>query len=128
MKRLDQIEKDFRSALVSLEEALSTAMTDLEIDGSIQRFEFTYELFWKYMRIYLQREGIVANSPKECFKEAFRLGLIRDEASALQMIDDRNLTAHLYDKDASRAIFDRVKSTHCKLFRETLDRTTSPSR
>jgi len=34
----------------------------------------------------------------------------------LKMIDDRNLTVHLYDKDASRVIFERVKFVHTGLF------------
>jgi len=116
MKRLEQIKGDFHNALVSLEEAVSQAKSDLEIDGAIQRFEFTYELFWKLLKVYLQQEGIVANTPRECFKESYKLGLLGDEEKALKMIDDRNLTVHLYDKDASRVIFERVKFVHTGLF------------
>ena len=116
MKRLEQIKGDFRNALTSLEEAVSQAKSGLEIDGAIQRFEFTYELFWKLLKIYLQQEGIVANTPRECFKEGYKLGLLGDEEAALKMIDDRNLTVHLYDKDASLVIFERVKSVHTGLF------------
>jgi nucleotidyltransferase substrate binding protein (TIGR01987 family) len=122
MKRLDQIKDDFRHALTSLEEAVSQAKSDLEIDGSIQRFEFTYELFWKLLKTHLQREGIVANTLRECFKEAYKLGLLGDEEGALTMIEDRNLTVHLYDKDSSRTIFERIKSAHIEVFRATWDK------
>jgi nucleotidyltransferase substrate binding protein (TIGR01987 family) len=70
MKRLEQTENDFTNALKALEQAVSEATRDLEIDGAIQRFEFTYELFWKLLRAYLQEQGIIVNTPKECFKEA----------------------------------------------------------
>ena len=115
MKRLDQIKDDFRNALTSLEDAVSRAKSDLEIDGAIQRFEFTYELFWKLLKAHLQREGIVANTPRECFKEAYKLGLLGDEEAALKMIDDRNMTVHLYDKESSRAIFERIRTVHVEL-------------
>ena len=122
MKRLEQIESDFGKALKALEEALSQAESDLEVDGAIQRFEFTYELFWKLLRAYLQQEGIVVNTPKECFKEAYGLGILNSEDIALRMVDDRNLTVYLYDKETSREVFDRIKSLYIAFYREAFDR------
>ena len=46
--------KKFENAVVSLKEGASLAKNDLEKDGVIQRFEFTVELFWKTVKIYLQ--------------------------------------------------------------------------
>jgi nucleotidyltransferase substrate binding protein (TIGR01987 family) len=122
MKRLEQIESDFESALKSLEDAVSEAASELEIDGAIQRFEFTYELFWKFLKVHLQRQGIMVNTPKECFKEAFKLGILQDEETALRIVDDRNLTTHLYDKATSREVFGRIKSVYFKLYTEALGR------
>jgi nucleotidyltransferase substrate binding protein (TIGR01987 family) len=73
MKRFEQVKDDFERALKALEESVVEAESDLEIDGVIQRFEFTYELLWKLLKIYLEREGIIAKTPRECFKESFRL-------------------------------------------------------
>jgi nucleotidyltransferase substrate binding protein (TIGR01987 family) len=122
MKRLEQTENDFTNALKALEQAVSQATSDLEIDGAIQRFEFTYELFWKLLRAYLQQQGIVVNTPKECFKEAYKLGILQDEETALRIVDDRNLTTHLYDKATSREVFGRIKSVYLKLYTEALGR------
>ena len=71
---------------------------DLAIDASIQRFEFTYELCWKTMKRYLAPEGFPLTSPKEVFKELFRLGWMT-EGDGLwnQMLTDRNLTSHTYN-------------------------------
>ncbi|MBM4160396.1 MAG: nucleotidyltransferase [Ignavibacteria bacterium] len=122
MKRLEQIRSDFVNALKALEEAVSQATTDLEVDGAIQRFEFTYELFWKLLRAHLQQQGLVVNTPKECFKEAYRLRILPDEETALKMVDDRNLTTHLYDKPKSREVFERIKLTYVRLYNEALTR------
>ena len=37
--------ENLNNALDRLSEAVKTAKTDLEIDGTIQRFEFSFELF-----------------------------------------------------------------------------------
>ena len=122
MKKLEQTQNDFTNALRALEEAVLEATSDLEIDGAIQRFEFTYELFWKLLRAYLQQQGIIVNTPKECFKEAYKLGILQDEETALKIVDDRNLTTHLYDQVTSREVFGRIKSVYVKLYTEALDR------
>jgi nucleotidyltransferase substrate binding protein (TIGR01987 family) len=122
MKRLEQIKGEFRNALKALEEALSTARSDLEVDGAIQRFEFTYELFWKLLRAFLRQEGIAVDTPRECFKEAYRLALLKDEETALRMLEDRNLTVHLYDRKTLRSVFERIKSLYGPLFNEVLER------
>src|SRR4030066_131152 len=79
MKRFEQYMTDFNNALSALRDGTGAARSDLEIDGAIQRFEFTYELFWKLLKSYLQLQGILANTPKESFKEAFRIGLLEDQ-------------------------------------------------
>ena len=75
MKRLDQIRKDFGNALGALVEAVQQAQSDLEIDGAIQRFEFTFELFWKLLKAYLEHKGVLVRTPRDAFKEAFGIGL-----------------------------------------------------
>lgn len=122
MKRIEQVRDDFARALAALEDATKVAKNDLEIDGALQRFEFTFELFWKLLKLHLAGEGIVVNSPKQCLKEAFRLELLTEEDKALQMLDDRNMTVHLYDRRITREIFERVKSIYVGMYRDSLDR------
>lgn len=94
MKRFDEIREDFEKALERLDEAVHEASTELEEDGVIQRFEFTFELFWKFLKSHLLSEGIDCVSPRGCLKEAFRMGLIDDEETVLRMLEDRNMTAY----------------------------------
>lgn len=116
MKRLEQILEDFGNALRRLAEALSQSKTELEIDGTIQRFEFTFELFWKLLKIYLEIQGILCRSPRACLKEAYRIGIIEDEETVLKMMDDRNLSVHIYDQQTSREIFERIQERYQHIF------------
>lgn len=43
MKRGERLKRDFRRAVRRLEQAVQEAETELEQDGVIQRFEFTFE-------------------------------------------------------------------------------------
>lgn len=102
----------FSNAVVSLKEGTALAKNDLEKDGVIQRFEFTIELFWKTVKIYLQEQGIVTKTPKESLKSAFSIGLLKDEETMLNMLEDRNKTSHLYNKEVSEKIFQRIKNQY----------------
>ncbi len=118
MKRLNQILKDFSSAIDSLKQAVKEGQSELEIDGCLQRFEFTFELCWKSIKRFLDSEGILCRSPRQCLKEAYAYGLIKDEKTWLLMMEDRNSSTHLYDRKISREIFNRIQSTHLKEFEE----------
>ena len=81
-------------------------------DAAIQRFEYTFEAFWKFIREYLkEKEGIIANSPKSCFKEVFSLGFSSEEETvALQeMTDKRNDTSHTYKENVAQGIYEKLK-------------------
>lgn len=102
------IEK-FNKALSRLKIGIKKAKDQLDNDGVIQRFEFTFELLWKTLRIFLLSEGTITKSPKEALKESFRFGLIKDEEIFLDMLDDRNQTSHIYSEDVSKEIVRRIK-------------------
>ncbi|RLD17460.1 MAG: nucleotidyltransferase [Caldiserica bacterium] len=103
------------NAFKRLKEGVSEVKSELEKDGVIQRFEFTFELLWKCLKLYLEYKGIRVNTPRDSFKEAFRIGIIDDEENYLNMLEDRNKTSHIYDKKTADEIFDRIKDVYLKL-------------
>ncbi|KXS43392.1 nucleotidyltransferase substrate binding protein [Methanolobus zinderi] len=108
MEKLEMILGDARRALATLEEVLDEPFSLIVRDASIQRFEYTFEVTWKLIRQYLKdREGIVCNSPKSCFREAFKVDLVTEEETvkALQMTDDRNMTTHTYREEVADEIY-----------------------
>jgi nucleotidyltransferase substrate binding protein (TIGR01987 family) len=104
--------KKFKDSVQSLKEGIFQAQDELDKDGVIQRFEFTFELLWKTLKIFLEGEGIECLTPKECLKSAFRVGLIENEQIALDMLEDRNKTSHTYDKEESQKIFKKIEENY----------------
>lgn len=99
-----------KRAYYKLKEAVNSDIkSELERDGVIQRFEFTFDIFWKTLKIILRYKGIECFSPRDCIKIAFRNNIIPDDEIFLDMLEDRNLTSHIYDDDVVIQIFQRVK-------------------
>ncbi len=117
----------FKDAVKKLDEGIKQSRNQLDRDGVIQRFEFSFELLWKTMKLFLLDQGIITNSPKEALKETYRFGIITDEELFLDMLDDRNQTSHIYSEDMSKEIFIRIKKNYLasmkKLLKELKERT-----
>jgi len=103
---------NFERALKRLEEAVKKAKDDLDKDGVIQRFEFTIELLWKSFKAILNYLGIECYSPRSCIKEAFKAGIIGDDEIILDMLNDRNISSHVYSETTSEEIFRRIKEIY----------------
>lgn len=103
------------AAIKRLAEALKEGRANpLFIDGTIQRFEFVFELAWKAIQYTLGAEGITCTSPKDAIKKAFGSELIDDELLWLQMLDDRNRSSHTYDEISASEIYDRIGAYHAE--------------
>ena len=104
--------KKLIDAYKRLEEGIKQTRDELDKDGVIQRFEFTFELLWKALKIYLEYQGVIVKTPRDSFVEAFRINLFDDEKIFLDMLEDRNNTSHIYDKVSSEKIFNRIKKNY----------------
>jgi len=101
-RNLTNLEK----ALNRFKEVLQEPESTIVMDATIQRFEFSYELMWKTVKNFLEDvHGIRAVSPRQVFKEAYALSLIKDEDLFLEMIHSRNLLAHTYNEELAGEIY-----------------------
>lgn len=67
--------------------------------GIIQFFEMSFELAWNMVKDYLDEQGFVdIKSPKGALKKAFEVGIIENGHDWMDLLSDRNLTAHTYDE------------------------------
>lgn len=111
MERLRLKYMDAKRAVKTLEDILHEPYSVIIRDAAIQRFEYTFEAVWKFLKEYLrEKEGILCNSPKACFREVFGLGFLTEEATAafLEMTDRRNETAHTYKEEVAELIYHKL--------------------
>ena len=123
-QRFEERKQELKDAVLRLEEAIAQPENDMLRDSVIQRFEFSFELAWKTLQLYLERQGLEAGSPRQALKSAFAQGIISSEDEAdvwLKMQEDRNLTTHTYNEDLAKAIYKRIATTYVERLRAISD-------
>ncbi len=105
---------NFTNALIKFKEVVEKedfykkeGFGDIYLDIVVKRFEFTYEMAWKSLKRYLDFIGIDAKNPRSVFKEAYAQQIIKDENVWLDMIEQRNLSSHIYDETEIEEILDK---------------------
>jgi nucleotidyltransferase substrate binding protein (TIGR01987 family) len=94
-------------------------LSNLEKQGTIQAFEFTYELAWNVLRDYLVWQGIESLSgARDAIREAFKRDLIVDGGAWLSMLQDRNRTVHTYNEETANQILGQLRLVYAGLFIE----------
>jgi nucleotidyltransferase substrate binding protein (TIGR01987 family) len=91
-----------------LHDGLTQAKNQLERDGLIQRFEYTYELAWKTIKKILASKGIIANSPRDVFRAAAQLNIIDNPTLWFDFVDKRNMTTHVYKQELADDVLEIV--------------------
>ena len=92
--------QNFEKSLHYLETAMAIKDPDIiQKAGMIQFFEMSFELAWNTVKDYLEEQGFTeVRSPRSALKKGFETGLLKDGHSWMQLVDDRNITAHAYDE------------------------------
>ncbi len=68
------------------------------------------------MKDYLEAQGFSdVKSPRNAIKKSFETGLIADGHTWMELILDRNLTAHTYDEEKATEVEKLIKNKYFKL-------------
>jgi len=115
--------QNFQRAFLLLKEALEKDISDynqLEKEGLIQRFEYTFELAWKTLKDKLENDGIILSkiSPKVVVKTAYEAKYLNNAELWLKMIGDRNLMSHTYDFSKFEEIILTIKNQYLLLLND----------
>ncbi len=110
-------------ALSRLDHALAQPVNKFVRDSAIQRFEFTFELFWKSVKAYVEESGLEAFSPRDSLRAAFQVGVIQDSPEWFRMLEDRNLTSHTYNEATADTIYSHL-TTYARLMQQALEELT----
>lgn len=115
--RWQQRFKNFQRAFLLLREALEkdpAQLSQLEKEGIIQRFEYTFELAWKVLKDKMEYDGLEIDqiSPKVVVRQAYAAKYLDDAESWLRMIGDRNLMSHTYDFSKFEAVIKTLRAEY----------------
>ncbi len=91
--------KRYEEAVKKYDELINEGFGDIYLDLIVKRFEFTYEMSWKALKRYLEFLGFEIKNPREAFKEGFAQNILNDEKIWLEMIEQINLSSHVYDEN-----------------------------
>lgn len=85
-------------------------LNEMEEQGLIQSFEYTYELAWNTLKDFFedQAESNIFGS-RDAFRLAFKRGLIEEGEVWMDMIKSRALTSHTYNEDTAKAIAQSIR-------------------
>ncbi len=102
---------NFRKAFSQLDRFIQVEkLNEMEEQGLIKAFEYTYELSWKTLQDLLKEKGykdIVG--PKPVIEQSFQDGYIADGKGWMRMHLSRNLTSHTYDEDTAMEIITNIR-------------------
>ena len=98
-------------------------LSELELEGLVQRFEYTFELAWKVMQDLLVYKGYeFMQGPNGTMKMAFEDGLISNHDGWRKMAKSRNTLSHVYDEAEVIPIVRLIYSDYAPLLKQ-LDNT-----
>lgn len=105
--------QNFGKALGLLREPFARKLetfSDLEKEGTVKRFEIAFELGWKTLKDYLQFSGVAFEqiTPRNVVKEGFASKILDDGQVWIDMLDHRNLLAHVYDESLLNETVDLI--------------------
>ena len=109
--------RNFSRAYALLSEAVEREveeLNELEREGAIQRFEYTFQLAWLTLKDRLEYGGIVVAdvTPRNVIRAAYAAKLVDDAEVWIDMLVDRNLMSHTYDFARFEAALENVRSRY----------------
>ena len=97
---------------------IGESLQEILKEGLIQRFEYTYQLAWNVMKDYAEYQGNnEIGGSRDATREAFKMGLITDAESWMDMIKSRNETSHTYNEKIANAIVEAILARYVTEFK-----------
>ncbi len=116
--RWEQRFSNYQKALSRLEEFVEKGeLSNLEEQGLVKAFEYTFELAWKTLKDFLEFQGLSdIYGSRSAIREAFRLGLLEDGDGWMDMVKSRNTTSHTCNEEVAEEICRAVVDVYYPLF------------
>ena len=102
--------ENYTDALHTFEQVVPryAVLSELEKDGLIQRFEYTFDLAWKVMQDFLKHAGYPdIKGPRACITQMAQDNMV-DAFVWEEVLTTRNELSHIYNEDKSRVLLDKI--------------------
>jgi nucleotidyltransferase substrate binding protein (TIGR01987 family) len=94
-------------------------LSELEEQGLVQVFKYTYELAWNTLKDYFESQGETEiHGSRDSFRLAFQRGIIEDGETWMEMVRSRTLTSHTYNEEIAKKIVKAISSQYVLQFVE----------
>ncbi len=116
--------QNFSKAMAQLQKFIEKGenLNELEEQGMIQAFEYTFELAWNLIKDYYEFQGSSnIQGSRDAFRLAFNRGLISDGDAWMKMIESRTKTSHTYNEETADEIAKAVLNQYYQLFRNLFE-------
>ena len=110
---------NFNKAFRQLEKFIKEEeLNEMEKQGLIKSFEYTFELSWKTLQDLLIEKGYnnIAG-PRPVIEQSFQDSYIMDGKGWMRMYKSRNLTSHTYDEKTAEEIIDGIRKEYFDLLK-----------
>lgn len=109
---------NFKKALSQLRKFVDKGeLTELEEQGAIQAFEYTYELAWLVLKDFLEYQGQTdIFGSRDAIQKAFQAGLIEDGEKWMDAYVSRTKTSHTYNEETAREVVHAIMNDYYSLF------------
>ncbi|MPQ42523.1 HI0074 family nucleotidyltransferase substrate-binding subunit [Clostridium tarantellae] len=91
-------------------------------DSIIKKYETLEDLTWKLLSKVFKADGLEINSPRGCYKQAFKDGLIEDMIVWNDILRARNSSAHIYDEEDYEAIKNYIIERYIEAIEKLLNK------
>ena len=125
--RWQQRFKNFQKALAQLQKFIEKGeLSELEEQGLIKAFEYTYELAWTTLKDFLEYQGYTdIYGSRDTIRKAYELNIIQDGEAWMDMLESRNKTSHTYNEDTAEEICQAIQNTYYGLFLSLVNKLNS---
>ncbi|CAJ2376176.1 MAG: nucleotidyltransferase substrate binding protein [Gammaproteobacteria bacterium] len=121
-QRFANYKKALKRLARGVEIATERELTELEGEGLIQVFEFTYEMAWKSIKDFYENQGDAGmQGSKDAMNKAINRGLVANGAVWMDMYDSRNDTSHSYDEEKMIEVTEKIIGVYLAEFERLRD-------
>lgn len=112
--------QNYKNALQRLQKFINKgSLSELEEQGLIKAFEYTYELAWLTLKDFLNFQGYIdIYGSRDILRKAYELGLIQNGQNWMDMLESKKKTSYTYNEETAAEISQAIMEVYFDLFQQ----------